>query len=56
MRNERLSKAQRIESRAIIEPLSSRVIEYNLEMMTTTKDGLEIKEVTVGKATQTQMM
>jgi len=37
---ERLSRAQSVESRAIIEPLSSRETKYCEEMMTATKDGL----------------
>jgi len=50
LRIERLSRALNIESRAIIEPLSSRVIEYNLDTMIATTDGLGIEEVTTGGA------
>ena len=40
----------------MIEPLSSRVTEYNLDIVTTTKDGLGIEEVPTGEATQTTMV
>lgn len=56
LRIEKLSRALSIESQAIIETLSSQVTEYDLYMMTATKDGLGIEKVTVGKATQTPMV
>jgi len=53
LRIERLSRVLSIVSRALIEPLNSRVIDYNPDTMTETKDGLGIEEVTIRKAAQT---
>lgn len=53
---EHLSKALSIESQAKIETLSSWKTTYNLEMMTTTKDGLGIEEVIASDVAQTQMV
>jgi hypothetical protein len=46
LRIERLSRALSVVSRALIEPLSSRVIDFCLDTMATTKDGMEITEMT----------
>ena len=40
----------------IFETLSSQETTYSLDMVTSTKDGLGIEEVTTGEAAQTQMV
>lgn len=52
LRFERLNKAQSVERRVIIEPLSSQKTAYSAGMMTTTKDGFGIQEGTIGEAVQ----